>query len=64
MWLDLLIDGTLVQGVLALGIVGAWLYMLVTTGAAPEALTTVTMIIVGVFFGTLTEKARARVRSK
>jgi len=63
-WFDLLVDGTIVQGILALGIVAAWLYMLVATGAAPEALTTVAMIVVGVFFGTVAEKARARVRGR
>jgi hypothetical protein len=63
-WLDLIVDGTIVQGILALGIVGAWLYTLVTQGAAPDALNTAALIVLGAFFGTVVEKARARIRRK
>ena len=63
-WLDLIVDGTIVQGVLALGIVGSWLYVLVTVGEAPEALSTAAMIVLGAFFGTIVERARARVRGE
>ena len=61
-WIDLIVDGTIVQGILALGIVGAWVYVLVTTGEAPEALSTAAMIVLGVFFGTIVERARASLR--
>jgi len=63
-WFDLLVDGTIVQGILALGIVAAWLYVLVTAGEAPDALSTAAMIVLGVFFGTAIEKVRARVRDR
>jgi fructose-1,6-bisphosphatase/sedoheptulose 1,7-bisphosphatase-like protein len=63
-WLDLIVDGTIVQGILALGIVGAWIYTLVVSGAAPEALSTAAMIVLGAFFGTVVERARASIRRK
>jgi len=63
-WIDLLVDGTIVQGILALGIVGAWLYAMVAQGGAPDALSTAAMIVLGAFFGTVVERARASVRGK
>jgi hypothetical protein len=63
-WMDLIVDGTIVQGILALGIVGAWIYTLVVSGVAPEALSTAAMIVLGAFFGTVVERARASIRRK
>ncbi len=54
----------IVQAVLSIGIVGAWLYTLVVNGESPEALSTAAMIILGFWFGTVTERVRQIIRTR
>ena len=47
---DFLKDGTLIAGIIALAVVGVWLYLLATSQQVPDTLQTVVMIILGSFF--------------
>jgi hypothetical protein len=54
MWdkfLDLLARSVIMQSVLTILVVGAWLYMIVMGKPVPELLETVVGLVVGFFFG-------------
>jgi hypothetical protein len=54
MWdkvLDLLARSVIMQSVLTILVVGAWLYMIVVGKPVPELLETVVGLVVGFFFG-------------
>jgi hypothetical protein len=54
MWdkvLDLLARSVIMQSVLTILVVGAWLYMIVMGKPVPELLETVVSLVVGFFFG-------------
>jgi hypothetical protein len=54
MWdkfLDLLAKSVIMQSVLTILVVGAWLYMIVMGKPVPELLETVVGLVVGFFFG-------------
>ena len=54
MWdkvLDLLARSVIMQSVLTILVVGAWLYMIIMGKPVPELLETVVGLVVGFFFG-------------
>jgi len=63
-FVDLLVNGVLVQAILALGVVGAWIYAEVVQGGASDNLNTVTMLVIGVFFGGLVSEGFRAIRSR
>jgi hypothetical protein len=50
-FLDLLARSVIMQSVLTILVVGAWLYMIVVGKPVPELLETVVGLVVGFFFG-------------
>jgi hypothetical protein len=50
-FLDLLTQSVIVQGLLTLLVVGAWLYMLVAGLTVPDTLTNIVGIVIGFYFG-------------
>jgi len=48
---SLLRESTILQGIISLALIGATIYMYVTTGEAPESLVSGMMLVLGFFFG-------------
>jgi len=52
------------KGVVTLGVVGTWLYVLVAQGQAPDSLETAAKIVLGFVFGAIVESIRQRVKGQ
>lgn len=61
-FLDLLAQSVIVQGILTLMVVGAWLYLIVTTGTVPDQLTQLLGLVVGFYFGGKVAVGAARLK--
>ena len=63
-FVELLRESVIIQGILTLSVLGVWLYMIASTGSAPEILTGVVGTMIGFYFGGKFTQAMARVKEQ
>jgi hypothetical protein len=57
--LDLFISSTLMQGILSVAVIGAYIFLLVTGAEVPETLVVSVGLVLGFFFGSKLALAQA-----
>jgi putative flippase GtrA len=58
----LLRESVIIQGIMTLGVLAVWLYMLLAFQTVPDVLTNIVGVVVGFYFGGKFTQAMARVK--